>query len=510
MTIDLETLEVDRVDHWNFEGKTNQLDRQGFAARLDEYQQADFLRFTDGLNEDQLVAFVGITTTKDRLVTLSGSGGTGKTFTLIRILKHFLSLQYSVAGIAPTHKACNVMRSMGAELGSDVEFCTLSAALRLKPGRNEVGNKQTQSNSRSKRAQIHEFDVVWIDECSQVKQSELKLILANPAQKLIIFTGDEKQMSPYGELSSPVFRMVMEWYRLTKIERYGGVLADYVQSVREDMQSDKLPVLNTAYDTTSKDTGIVKYTDSDAWMNVIKSAFGSDAYKKNPDHCKAIAYRNARVNVLNIFIRNVIHPGVTDRFVEGDKLVTKSPIFTFDQFGEVNQFPAFNTQEELFVFSATIGESIVDNLTIKHWIIEVSSDSRFNAHTLTPVHADSEKDLSEWLLATRLDLKDGSCKKWSWKGFDEVLQKYLIDDKEVRNKKGQVIGITYESVLSYAFAITAFSAQGSTYSNVFVDLKDIDVLLKVGTDTLTEKREKRNKAAYVALTRASKRVFALV
>jgi len=124
MTIDLETLEVDRVDHWNFDGKTNR--SNGLTDELTD-ELAAFLRFTDGLNEDQMAAFEGITSTNSKVVILSGSGGTGKTFTLIRILKYFLSLQYSVAAIAPTHKACNVMRAMGAEL--DAEFCTLSAAL---------------------------------------------------------------------------------------------------------------------------------------------------------------------------------------------------------------------------------------------------------------------------------------------------------------------------------------------------------------------------------------------
>ena len=458
--------------------------------------------FTEGLNEDQLKAFHGIINSNSKHIILEGAAGTGKTFTLAKILNYFDSQLYTIAAVAPTHKACHVMERTGLKAGLNVEYCTLAAALRLKPGRNDHGAKVSQENHGSQRKQLHEFDVAWIDESSMIKESEYTRISTRPCKHLTIFTGDSFQLPPFGEDVSPVFERVEESFTLTKIERYQGSIGAYVTSIREQPYAANLPALSTEFDTEDKSSGILKYTSSQSWLRVMAKAFKSDEYKINPDYCKIIAYRNDRATKLNQFIRSELYPNAEVRFIQGDKLITKSPVFNDE--GDL----IIQTQKELQILEASIGTSRMDNLIIKHWVLDVITDEGV-VKTLTPVHEDSEEELSNWLSITRGLIKSGES-KWNWRNFDEVLHKYLLDDKENKDRKGNVLGISYQSVLQYAFAITVMSSQGSTYNNIFVDLGDINVLLKVGTDSVDAKRLKRNKAAYTALTRASNRVMALV
>jgi hypothetical protein len=98
-----------------------------------------------------------------------------------------------------------------------------------------------------------------------------------------------------------------------------------------------------------------------------------------------------------------------------------------------------------------------------------------------------------------------------WAQWESILYDYHLVDKEIQNKKTkEVTGIGFESAITHAFCITAFQAQGSGWDNCFIDLADMNVLLKVGDGTIEEKRESRNRAVYVAMSRAKKRIFALI
>jgi hypothetical protein len=474
--------------------------------------------FTETLNSDQLNAFelitdINPTSYECQVFLLEGAGGTGKTYTLAKILQYLDALDYSIMAIAPTHKAKGVMKFMleRSNLHS-VEVSTVSAALRLKPGRvGKDGLKATVANEHSSHRQIHEFDVVWIDECSMIKEFELTSILARPSKKVLIFTGDRYQLPPVKDGSrdiSAVFEKVTNLVTLTKVERYAGYLAVYANHLRQsiDLKSANIPEVSTVFDSADKSTGLVRYTDKDSWtevmINCFKRFWSEDLITANSS-VKAIAYTNKRVAELNSIIRYSIKGSNAPEYMVGDPLVCKTMIQLMPTFDS-----KLDTQTELTVLEASIKTSHVFGLNLVHWVLRCANESDFTEVELTPIHDNSRKDLIDYLEQQRFEILKQSNPNWyTW---EKVLHRFCLDDNQTTNKKNDSVqGVTYTNRLSFSYAITAHQSQGSTYKNCFVDIGNINTILKVGSDSIENKRAARNRCAYVAFTRASKRVFVL-
>lgn len=162
---------------------------------------------TPQLTPDQARAVAELTAAilrGDRVCRLLGYAGTGKSFSVVRLLKNFAE-QRPVLLTAPTNKAAAVLRAMAEELGGKSKATTIHKVLGLRP---EVDTDRGRCVLRSvKTPDIPDGALIVIDECSMIDSALLRFILkgAQDANAQILFVGDPAQLPPIFEAESPSF-----------------------------------------------------------------------------------------------------------------------------------------------------------------------------------------------------------------------------------------------------------------------------------------------------------------
>lgn len=166
---------------------------------------------------------------REKPFVLSGQAGTGKTFTVSRIVEAIrsLSLKVRVALCAPTHKAVKVLKDFASAAGlTDIHVTTVHSLLHVKPGQvNEYGRRKLEAIGYSREPRFYEFGLVIIDESSMISQELLDLMEAHQVPTL--FQGDKNQLAPVEEEKdgspsiSPVFGRNPEYQvHLDQVVRY--------------------------------------------------------------------------------------------------------------------------------------------------------------------------------------------------------------------------------------------------------------------------------------------------
>ncbi|MBC6429675.1 AAA family ATPase [Nostoc sp. HG1] len=296
----------------------------------------------EGLSLDQMQAFDLIhdwySSNPDMPFVLRGYAGTGKTFLVQRVIQSFQNcfktqdseknkkVALKVALCAPTHKARHVLDAMAQQAGLTVHISTLHSLLHVMPGGeyDENGKQQLKPNTYSREPYYHEFDLVIVDEASMLGQELFKLI---PSRVPTIFMGDPAQLPPIEDNvdSSPIFQLPLGM-ELTQVMRYEGAIATYVTALRQNLNSQFPPRLQSE--------GNIEKMQFDNWI-----AAAIDAYKFSRSSAKILAWTNNQVNNLNQQIRAALYPGAEPIEI-GEILFAKEPIFLNADSGE---------QKEIFI-----------------------------------------------------------------------------------------------------------------------------------------------------------------
>lgn len=168
------------------------------------------------LTKDQKVAIdivEGAFGKGEREAALTGWAGTGKTFTTARIVERLQSIG-RVHVLAPTHRACDVLRGEFEDAGVSVPINTVHAGCGLIPCDETKGVREA-GNARADNA-----DFVVVDEASMIDAKLLNKIRNLPARR-ILFVGDPYQLSPVSEArGTPAFRAETTTAKLTETKRY--------------------------------------------------------------------------------------------------------------------------------------------------------------------------------------------------------------------------------------------------------------------------------------------------
>ena len=137
-------------------------------------------------------------------VVLEGYAGTGKTYTLNRVIDLASRLNISIS--APTHKAVKVLKK-NSERPRDFQFATIHSLLGLTQKISEKGIVSYEVNDFSEK-RIVGTDVLIVDEVSMLDPKLFHHLMSykkeNPNLR-IVFTGDPLQIPPVGEKQSYVF-----------------------------------------------------------------------------------------------------------------------------------------------------------------------------------------------------------------------------------------------------------------------------------------------------------------
>lgn len=410
---------------------------------------------------------------------LIGAAGTGKTLTLQAAISALRARGYegAIAMTAPTNKAVKVLRNMVSRWGLGIEAQTCAKLLRLKPRLTE-GGTQYFSPDMTSQGIANRYDLIIVDEGSMVgsKVDGHKGLWEYLNEFIdlftkILFVGDYCQLPPVNEPISQVFLSIHNPSWLNEVKRYDGAIAVLADDIRNNLARQTKPRFTTEINE-DKTKGIF-LLNRGSWISNLIKAFSSESSQLDPNYVRCLVYENWRRKDLNQLIRNGMYGKNAPRFQQGDRLIAEKPYFREDREG-------FSVSTEMEVTHATTG-----------------LDGDWKAWFLSCQLFDT--------LGTRIAFR--------------VLHEDSFEAFKAQQTKLKAMGqhLAYHANLEYwawvdhAYCLTVHASQGSTYHQVFVDNKNLMRDKNRSTfqwpDGRSELIWERNQLLYVALTRASHRVF---
>jgi exodeoxyribonuclease-5 len=413
----------------------------------------------------------------DEPVVLEGPAGTGKTTTLLRLIRAVVE-GWGVNAIrvaAFTHKACSVL---GATLSTWEEApapTTLHSLLYLKPQRAQYGQPETFSQTRTPN--LGGVYLLLVDECSMIGVDLFKYIEA--ARKahpklFVVYAGDPNQLQPVGERAlSKTFR-AGPVHRLTKVLRHDGAILTQATRIRELRHVAQL------MPCSGGGSDVVLYESAEAleqaWLDKVVE---TDA-QHDPTSCIMLCYTNDNRRKFNDRARKAIHGPDVPLFMKNDVLVTLS---AYTQRDEV----VLNNNEDIVVQSAAQQVFNFPNhgtgAAYEGWRLFLRSG--LTVPVLNPDQAKLFKKAVRALgkeIKTQVDAAQArrdlravqiAKRRWSTEYFHDA---------------------AYFAEVDFRYALTIHKSQGSTFQHVFIT-----------NDYLKSSAEAKS-LLYVAFTRAAKSV----
>jgi exodeoxyribonuclease-5 len=280
------------------------------------------------LNEDQARAVSELRTAIDRgdpVCRLLGFAGTGKSFSIVRLLKVYAPHR-PVLLTAPTNKAAAVLRAMAAEIGGKVEANTIHKVLGLRPQLDE--DRGHYILKRVRQPAIEEGALIVVDECSMVDTQLLRFITqaAQAARAQILFVGDPAQLPPIFEAESPAFSGPGVTARLTQIVRQKAdhPILGMTQLIRDAMKGGDVP----RFETKHSGDGSLIHLDAPAFESAMLAAMHSTDYQADSDHCRVLCWTNGKTDHYNRLIRRSLlgPPAEQQALLPGEVVVACNPI----------------------------------------------------------------------------------------------------------------------------------------------------------------------------------------
>lgn len=420
---------------------------------------------------------------RKKMIAFSGPAGSGKTTMTAELMK-YIKTRSTITATSPTHKASRVLRNMCHNAGLDVKVSTIHSFLNLKVKIDYNNGKEILTIDNSKPPKT--IDILFLDEGSMVNEELMKHIdeaIKRNRVKFVIFVGDVIQLPPVGEIKSKVFDIPNQVH-LTKVCRQaeGSGILRIVTAIRRFIEEDRYPETHKFKQwlrKVSKDMEDVhEYMEED---DFLQAYFDNDFVGENEQ--LICSFENSDVDSYSELIRMCYKGDDIDRVVEGDRLIFQKPNIDKD-----DEMVHSNNEEILVASVEDDTKEIEEGLEINYHIV-TDYDEGDNKPRICKVVADSS--MNDWY--SYLDEISEDAKNASGKEKRALWEKYFTM-REVFND------------VKYAYACTAHKSQGSNYKNVYVDVRRIlKALSYKGT-----KPEFVYRLVYVALSRASKKLFMLV
>ena len=406
----------------------------------------------------------------ERLHLLTGYAGTGKSTLLQALIIRLRDAgdDRTIALTAFTNKAKKVLESMTAKWGLDVDCLTCCQLLGIRPAIDPETGQQEFKPDRAYHSQIDKYALVVVDECSTIGE-EMWSLLLNAVTGLfkdvkLLFVGDRAQLPPVNETESPCFEQIQQATHLTEVVRYGNAIGRVADRLRQNIHAPYLPRFHSQMtaDSPQNTNGVegVKVMEIKEWHRSLMDLFERLQGGGEFERVRALAYTNKRVAALNGMIRRAVYGDRAGRFVVGERLMAYSPCLKDDT-----------------VLLSSSAECTVQDVQMgryegwRVWNLEVE-DEEGRWRQLRVLHEGMASQFKRRL--------QGLADAGQWKEFWEL--KNGFHD------------------LRYAYALTVHKSQGSSFEEVYVDVRNFEV---------NRSALERNKLCYVALTRASRRVFIL-
>ncbi len=377
-----------------------------------------------------MLNFLSDPSPESHFFVLSGSAGTGKTFSLREVLSAFEASHGKIAFTAPTNKAAKELRKITGKAS------TIYALLGLRiTAKGEVKELELGKNTK---IDLSEYDAIVIDEGGMVSNHLYSLIqdIAIKFNVKFIFSGDKFQLPPVKERKSPIWN-IDNGAELLEVMRHDNQILKLVTKIRDSMTK---PLLNIKIENDNDgEEGVFKLAKYEFKKRIFQDATAGKFADSNKT--KVIAWRNTKVNEYNQLIRTAIYGAGAATYEAGERIIAAAPCLQGDD--------TLLTSDEEAMVESTV--SCLHPLEPRFQAIELKARTEGNkVIRLLVLHPDSALDF------------DNACQELAHRAKQNPsLWKSYWNLKELFHE------------IKYAYAITAHRAQGSTYDNVYVDYQDI-------------------------------------
>ena len=427
---------------------------------------------------------------------ISGYAGTGKTYTISKIIKYLVGrLHLKVIVTAPTNKAVKILEQSSDVVHPSIQYMTCHKMLGLKPYYDNWGKlKFKQGSGEDDKSPLDKRTVVIVDETSMFPDDLFEFLYPeiNDAGIKLIFLGDSAQIPPVNKLDCIPFQVHMRerhsigMTELTKIVRQAEtnpILAMATQ-IRSNISSTESfrPKKSIIHDGSG--IIVLPKANQEVIRQICDHYFVNDHFFMNPDFMKVIAWRNEVVNAVNDVVRKLIYKrDFLPKIVPSDKLIADAPVLDPTGLVQGKKWIIINTNDELEVLEAAVKTTRHLGIEINYYetkVAYVDMEGKNKEKMINIVHEDSEAAFAKILdslkkIAVKCPPNE---KGWKWKEYYEMKEHF--------------------AEIKYNYAITAHKAQGSTYDNCMVIDWDLSQ-----NPTVIE----RNRIRYVAITRPRKLLF---
>lgn len=392
---------------------------------------------------DRIVRF--FTEETQLAITLVGPGGSGKTTCVMFAVERLVAAGYKVLLAAPTNKAVKQLEKSSREFGAieNTAFSTVHGALGLAI----LPNEENQSTVKVGKGLMELFDIIVVDECSMLGKYVMYSHLLPEAQSKdcrLLFMGDDLQLPPVMEDISPSFTD-FETVHLQRVERQGedSEILEVSNILRQAMKERK-PF--KAPEPQGRDIEVIKPAH---FLKHIVEHFDEHT---DLEVQRVLAWSNRRVEEINISIRKKIFGRNPPRYVVGERVVTGKPLKNLD--GEV----VLSTDEECFVHhvadSTVLDETTGEEYAVHRLVLRPIYEDGVDQVVANVLHEDERDRYFEQLDSmARAAKASTSDRKRMWAMFWAF--KELFAD------------------IRHCYCITLHRSQGSTFDQVFLDVKDI-------------------------------------
>lgn len=442
----------------------------------------------------------------DRVMTISGWAGTGKT-TLMEIVKgRYWSSGPNIHFAATTHKAAAVLKTKVNKKVSTVNsLFGILVEVDMDNDVFDVSKKKRKLDSEK----LTVGSLVVIDEASMLSEENYKDVINKciDFNCKVIFIGDSAQLAPVNENDiSIVFRddaneskKVIE---LTKVERTDEIpILDEATKVRLEG--------NLSYKTNINENGGIYYIRTgDELVKVIDDYIGG--LKNDPNFFRILTYTNKNVNKLNQVIRQKLGYGKipeigeplmsyanwkylgknTYAFVNSESYSVVK-IVDEDDIELNNILPDYDGDLKLHVIDIQISDALGNKQIIPY------IDIKNNKSSIPAVELVCREKIKQWQKYKNLNKNDYSGKQ-ACLNMINTLDNLLFVNDNVVDAYGNIL---QAKVVDFGYAHTIHKSQGSTFENVLIN--DIDIENNCHDDMI------KKQLRYVGLTRAKKLVVIL-
>jgi len=413
----------------------------------------------------------------EKLYSIRGSAGTGKSWLTSQIIRAIVDdLGLSVAITAPTHKALHVVNDMVTEHienSYSVIVKTIHSFLNLKldygldsDNASESTKPKLVKNTDKFNESTEDVDVLILDESSMVNEELYNLVIdtLNDRTQIIIFIGDQYQLPPVeGGLNPVFFANDILQYELTQTVRQkeGNLIIELANTIRQYIINKQyIPNIKSIFQENENIIILSSTTFLPKYMEIFK----------DNDNIMIGAYTNKTVNEYNNYVRYVIE-NTLDYIVENEVLILQEP------YVNSQNVLVYQNGESIEVQTCKQETDIMNGLTI--W--KVKTTDRKIISILDPISYEEYNDLIDKRLQFAKQ-SVGKDRRNAWKEYFKLKNRY--------------------AKVKYRYASTIHKLQGSSYNNMFFDMRDIDYFYSKDPDQML-------RLLYVAVTRAENNFYIL-